>query len=193
MLLYSVNKFKLFRSQDNLTIFYDAENNKTHYRYDADKKLTSIEAFQDNTLYRVDRLTWDPATGNLTRKTVEDQTGTPIQITEYQYDQNQNPILERVGDGKEWRTITRTYSEDGFNLKLTETDRPGKLIRYTYVSGTNLLASELIYQDQIISKRTFHTYDNCAICIKTMRYCQKLCLELLSMSPKINFMRPVLP
>lgn len=149
-----------YEYQDNLTIFYDAENNKTHYRYDADKKLTSIETFQGNTLYRIDRLTWDPATGNLTRKTIEDQTGTPIQITEYQYDQNQNPIFERVGDGKEWRTITRTYSEDGFNLKLTETDRPGKLIHYSYVPGTNLLDSEFIYEDKTILKRTFHTYDS---------------------------------
>ena len=157
-----------YEYQDNLTIFYDAENNKTHYRYDADKKLTAIESFQGNALYRIDRFTWDRSTGNLIRKTVENQRGVPIQITEFQYDKNQNPIMERVGDGKEWRTITRTYSNDGFNLKLTATDRPGKLIRYAYIPGTNLLASELIYENQTICKRTFHTYDDCAICIKTV-------------------------
>ncbi len=157
-----------YEYHDKLTIFYDAENNKNHYRYDDNKKLTSIETFQGNNLYRIDRFTWDPNTGNLVRETIEDSSGNPLHITEYQYDKNQNPILQRVGDGKEWRTIKRTYSDDGFNLKLTETDREDKLICYAYLPNTNLRASELIYENNTLKKRTFHFYDNCAICINTI-------------------------
>ena len=120
-----------YEYRDKQTLCYDAENNKTLYRYDANKKLSSIEIYQGEALYRIDRFLWDASSGNLTRKTVEDSRGIPMQITEYQYDKNQNPILERVGDGKQWRTIHRTYSNDGFNLKLTETDRDNKLICYT--------------------------------------------------------------
>ncbi|MFN0065350.1 MAG: DUF6531 domain-containing protein [Chlamydiales bacterium] len=157
-----------YEYQDKFTIVYDAENNKTIYRYDDNKKITAIEVYQGNVLYRTDRLQWDASTGNLTLKTVEDASGTPIQITQYQYDKNQNPILERIGNGQEWRTISRTFSEDGFNLKLTETDRDNKLIRYTYIPGTNLLSSELTCEGKTIRQRTFYTYDNCAVCIKTI-------------------------
>ncbi len=156
-----------YEYQDKLTICYDAENHKTHYRYDDDKRLTSIETFQGYNLYRIDRFNWD-SSGNLSRKTVEDSSGTPVQITEYQYDKNQNPILERIGDGNEWRTIERTYSDDGFNLKLSESDRECKRICYSYVPHTNLLASELTYENDAIRKRIFHFYDSCAICIKTI-------------------------
>ncbi|MCC5832258.1 MAG: RHS repeat protein [Chlamydiales bacterium] len=154
--------------QNGATVVFDAENNQTIYRYDTDKTLTSIERYQGKSLYRIDRFTWDPSTGNLTRKTIEGKNGIPLQIIEYKYDKNHNPILERVGDGKEWRTIERTYSDDGFNLKLTESDGSGKIIRYTYVPNTNLLSSELTYENQIIRKRVFHTYDDCAICINTI-------------------------
>ncbi len=154
--------------QDQLTVFYDSENNKTHYRYDSNKKITSIETYQDNALYRIDRFMWDAATGNLIRKTIENSSGIPLQITEYQYDKNQNPIMEKVEDGKECYRINRTFSDDGFNLKLSESDRDDKRTCYSYLPGTNLLTSTLIYEGPTICQRTFHTYDDCAICIKTI-------------------------
>ncbi|MBS0623525.1 MAG: RHS repeat protein [Verrucomicrobia bacterium] len=157
-----------YEYHDNLTVFYDAENNKIHYRYDENKRLTSIETFLGNVLYRIDRFAWDFATGNLLKKTVEDDIGSAIHITEYQYDKNQNPVLEKIGDGKEWRIIKRTYSDDGRNLKLTETDREDKLICYAYLPNSALVASEFIYENNEIKKRTFHFYDNCAIRIKTI-------------------------
>lgn len=154
--------------EDKLTIVYDAENNKTLYHYDENKKLTSMELYQGETLYRIDRFDWDPSTGNLKRKTIKDNAGNIVRIAEYEYDKNQNPFVERLGDGNEWRTIKRTYSDDGFNLKLTESDRPEKLVRYTYVPGTNLLASEFTCENDVIRKRIFHKYDDSAICVKTI-------------------------
>jgi YD repeat-containing protein len=152
----------------NATEVYDAENNKTIYHYDENKKITTLETFQGNTPYRTDRFTWDPPTGNLLKKTIEDHTGHIYQITEYKYDKNQNPILEKVGDGKEWHITKRTYSDDGFNLKLTESDCPNRTTTYTYLPGTNLLTSELLYEGTTIRKRTFHIYDTSAIRIKTI-------------------------
>jgi len=71
---------------------------------------------------------------------------------------NQNAVEERIGDSQD--VITRTFTTDGFNLKETESDRPGKQVKYTYVPGTNLLASEFILDDGRICKRTFHFYDD---------------------------------
>ncbi len=148
---------------DKATEVYDAENNKTTYHFNKDKQILSIET-QD----RIDRFTWEPGTGNVLKKTVEDPQGKIHQITEYTYDKNHNPITEKIGDGITWHTITRTFSDDGFNLKLSESDREGKITRYQYKPGTNLLLTEFLYEKDKIRKRTFHTYDNCAICIKTI-------------------------
>jgi YD repeat-containing protein len=39
---------------------------------------------------------------------------------------------------------------------------------YEYVPGTNLLKSEFVYAEATICRRTFHFYDDCAICVKTI-------------------------
>ena len=157
-----------YEYHDHSTTFLDAEENQTIYHFDDHKRFTKIETYQDEALYRIDRLEWDPKTGNLTQKTVEDPLGNTVLITQFEYDANQNPILEKKGDGTTWRTIHRTYSDDGFNLKLSESDREGKKVCYAYVPHTNLLASELTYDNTTLCQRTFHFYDDCAVCIKTI-------------------------
>jgi len=156
-----------YEYRERATVVHDAEGHKTIYRYDENKKMTAFEVYQGDSPYRTDRFTWDAKTGNLLSKSIE-ENGKIIQATDYQFDKNQNVILEKVSDSKEWRLIRRTFSEDGFNLKLTETDRDHKLTRYNYVPNTNLLASELIYEDQVIRKRTFHFYNDCAVCMRTI-------------------------
>ncbi|NGX62298.1 MAG: hypothetical protein K940chlam9_01795, partial [Chlamydiae bacterium] len=152
-----------------MTQVVDAEGNKVDYHFDPiHKRLHTIAYLRDHQVYKQEHFERDDKTGNILRKTVADGDNTPLQITEYTYDKNQNPIEEKVGDGQEWRKITRTFSADGFNLTLTETDRPGKLICYTYIPETNLLASELTYEQDTICKRIFHTYDDCAICIESI-------------------------
>jgi RHS repeat-associated protein len=151
----------------NATEVFDAENNKTTYYYNTDKQIYAITYYQGTQPYRTDRFSWDSA-GNLIRKTSEDATGQILQITEYTHDKNQNPILERIGDGTTWRTTKRTYSEDGFNLKLTETPPSGLTTHYHYLPNTNLLTAELIYAEDKLCKRTFYTYDDCAIVTRTI-------------------------
>jgi len=149
------------------TEVYDAEGNKIIYRFNDKKQILSLETYQNNILYRVDCFNWD-SNGNLVKKTIENGAGNILQITEYKYDKNHNPIEEKTGDGAEWHTIFRTFSDDGFNLKLTESDKPGRITHYAYLPGTSLLISELLYEGNIIRQRTFHTYDNAAVCIKTI-------------------------
>lgn len=146
----------------------DAEGHKTVYHFDENKRIHALTTYQGDKVYRAERMTWDSATGNLLTKTIEDASGVILQTTEYQYDKNHNAILEKIGDGKEFTSIHRTFSEDGFNLKLTESDREGKITRYSYLPGTNLLTSELLYKIDTILTRTFHTYDNCASLIQTI-------------------------
>ncbi|MCH9625488.1 MAG: hypothetical protein S4CHLAM123_06630 [Chlamydiales bacterium] len=154
--------------EDRSTLVHDAEDNHTRYHFDADKKITALEYCEKDRLHHIDRFNWDPQTGNLLQKTLEDPSGQLLRITDYIYDHNQNLIQERMGDGIEWRTLTRTFSEDGFNLVLSETDRSDKITRYSYIPNTNLLASEFIYHNDTLCQRTFHFYDDCAICIKTI-------------------------
>lgn len=153
---------------NHMTQVIDAENNRVDYHFDDHKRLKCIAYLRNYRVHRQDHFERDPTSGNLVRKTIGDLNNTPFQIVEYTYDKNHNPIEERVGNGKEWRTITRTFSDDGFNLKLSETDRENALVRYAYIPGTNLLSSELTYEGNAIRKRIFHTYDDCAICVQTI-------------------------
>ncbi|MBI3900653.1 MAG: RHS repeat protein, partial [Chlamydiia bacterium] len=153
--------------QKDHTIVYDAEGNKTIIRFDANKRPLCTETYQGEALYKVERPTWNRE-GDLLRTTIEDASGHLVQIKEYEYDSRHNPITESVGEGNIWQRIHRTYSEDGFNLKLSESDREGRKKCYAYVPNTNLLSSELFYENDQIKRRSFHTYDDCAVCIRTV-------------------------
>src|SRR5699024_8111301 len=106
---------------ENHTITYDAENNKVLYRYDQDKRITHVERYKDNALYSIEKRTWEALTGNLLKKHIEDAAGHILYSAEYAYDTNHNIIEEHILGSS---PVYRTYSADGFNLKLTESDRP---------------------------------------------------------------------
>jgi len=67
-------------------------------------------------------------------------------------------ITETIGEGQEAEVWVRTFSDDGFNLKRSESDRAGKVVTFSYIPGTNLPASEITYEDDRIVKRIFHFY-----------------------------------
>lgn len=148
--------------QENYTQLLDGESQKTLFYFNEKNRITRIEKYEGKTLFYKETSTWDSSTGNLLKKGVGNLTLT------YLYDAKHNPIEESVTDGSESYTLYRTYSDDGFNLKLSETDGTGKITYFTYVPGTNLLASEIVYEHDLPKKRTFNTYDDCAILIKTI-------------------------
>lgn len=146
----------------------DGEDNRTIYFFDAKRKIAAIQFFDGPIGYRKEVFISDPNTCNLSLKLVQDDEGTVFRREEYAYDKNQNVIVEKKGDDKSNYSLYRTYSDDGFNLLLREWDDYGKDVRYSYVSGTNLCSSELVFDGEHIRKRTFHFYDDCAIEIKTI-------------------------
>lgn len=146
--------------QQGHTIVYDGENNKVIHRYNEDNRITAVETYQDEQLYKVEKNEWEKETGNLISKRLENGEGSLFHLAEYAYDKNHNAIQEKVsgGDGK-GDTVFCTFSDDGFNLKLTESDLPGKEVAYAYIPGTNLLSSEITSQNRKTCKRVFHFYD----------------------------------
>lgn len=150
------------------TNVFEAEGVQSVYRFDQNERIIVIESYLYDSLYRIERNHWDASNGNLLQKQIEDDTGKIYWKADYLYDENQNVIQEQVGDETSSCTVLRTFSKDGFNLKLTESDRPGKKTCYSYLPNTNLLISELVYEDEKIRKRAFHFYDDCAIRIKTI-------------------------
>ena len=151
-----------------MTQVMDAEGHRTDYHFDSNKRLqivstpTKLPSLPIRP-YGVGSRQRQPFTQNHQRRSRH-----PSPHHRIRYDTNHNPIEEKIGIGKEWRTISSTYSEDGLNLKLSETDQEGKLTRYQYIPTTNLLTSELTYEKDHIRTRIFHTYDDCAVCTKTI-------------------------
>nr|NGX55656.1 tRNA3(Ser)-specific nuclease WapA [Chlamydiota bacterium] len=154
-----------FIYHDHATEVFDGEGAKTLYRYDDKQRITQVEKYLDNALHSTQESTYD-GKGWLQCQTLKDGTGKVCHKTCYVYDERGNILEETFGDENESYTFYRTYSNDGFNLTLSETDSFGKTVRYSYVPETNLLASELVYENEIIKRRGFFTYDDCAICIQ---------------------------
>lgn len=156
-----------FVYRDQVTAVYDGENNPTVYHFDDYKRITSIEKYLNNALYSVLRNIWDEK-GHLEAITIADANFQVFKQTAFKYDSRGN-VLEaaKSGLGGENESISYTYSkeEEPLNLKTSEKDGK-KEIRYTYKPKTDLLASEIVYDGKNIKKRTFYTYDDCAICTK---------------------------
>lgn len=142
--------------QADRTVVYDGENNKTVYCFNSDYRITAIEKYLGESLFSIEKNSWDLSTGNLIRKTIENPKGEILLFTNYDYDSHQNVILETSNAD----AIHRNFSDDGFNLKIYESDREGKEVHYSYVPGTNLLSSEITSDRGQIQKRIFHFYDD---------------------------------
>lgn len=150
-----------FAYEKACTALYDAENNKTLFHYDENKRITTIEKYRGDTLFSSENYCWDVPTGNLLTHKLGD-----LKTVEYRYDKNHNVIEERISGEGGSAALYRTYSDDGFNLKLSESDGTGKVTRFIYKPATNLLTKELVYEGPTIRRRTFFTYDESAICIE---------------------------
>lgn len=80
----------------------------------------------------------------------------------------------RNADATECHVKTFGYSADGFNLLVRMGDCKGNQTVYTYKPGTNLLTKKLIYDKTApkkktpIQKRAFYSYNDDAVCIKTI-------------------------
>lgn len=85
--------------------------------------------------------------------------------TFYQYDEVGNPIKETLignltGNGsKETYSVYKKYANDRFSNLIQEIHESGKVISYTYLTGTNLITSKITSDSHKIYLREFFIYD----------------------------------
>ena len=178
---------------DGETSVYDAYWHKTSYFYDQHYRLTNIMRNNGTpetgySLHSTERFFWgdnhcsdnlkakylcynnqvhhgylfsyDICGNTLTKSLFGKLTGRPSQ-----------PIVLNRRDlpfenGYERETITYTYTNDGLNLILSETNSNGKIIGYRYYKGTDLLRTKWIQYNGSIQLREYYFYDENGILTK---------------------------
>lgn len=163
------------------TDVYDAYANRVSYYYDNDQRLVSTVKFSLNDgsqVYSNELLAWGAngtcEEGCLKSHSLVDGTGKTAYQRIYQYDAHSNVTCDSFvgnlsGCGEyPNESVQRdyTYTQDDFNLLLTETDHLTKTL-YSYKPGTNLLTIKFVTTlDGAIVKREFYTYDENAMIIE---------------------------
>lgn len=160
------------------TDVHDAIGNGVRYEFDGNKRITKVIHHQHGSPYRSERNIWSDK-GSLLAKLLTDASGNIQLARRFFYDERENVVCEKVfgiltgtsfipiqtdhqglpfENGAECYTKTYAYSQDGFNLLLSESDGIAKTT-YAYVTGTNLLQSKLIEESGKIRLRSFRSYD----------------------------------
>ncbi len=166
------------------TDVFDALGYKTSYHY-REKNLESITKFQgtkDFRLYSNERFNWQQHEDvqHLICRYLEDDKKKILAARSFTYDsrgnvlsdclfgnlKGLNPVEVRIGKDNcpernktEFYEIKRSYTNDGRNLIESENDGKGKITRYRYQQGTDLVASKFIC-DPNIRIREFYQYDS---------------------------------
>lgn len=183
-----------FSYGNHYTDAFDAMGTKTRYIYDDRFQLSAIERYgAEGRLYRVERKFWGQnktEIGLLLAKTIEDENGHVHSYRSFIYDARGNVVQENLYgnltgkreaslqvtlDGKllnfdqeECHIKSFDYSVNGFNLLTRVGDPKGNQTLYIYKEGSNLLIKKFIFDKGKIKKRTFHTYNDDSVCIKTV-------------------------
>lgn len=184
--------FQTFSYGKGYTDVWDARGVKTRYLYDERYQLTGIERYDaSDLLYRKERKFWGKKakTGWLLARTIEDGQGHIYAYRKLKYDGAGNVILESIygnltgkgpvtlrvseegklrNKGEECHQKTFEYSKDGYNLLTKVGDCKGSTILYTYQADTNLLIQKFIYEKEKIKRRTFYSYNEDGVRIKTI-------------------------
>lgn len=176
------------------TDVYDALNHLTQYTYDEDHLLTSKTRFTGNVSYQpysTETFLWEKKRsnkGNLLGTHLTDSTGAVYQAKYFEYDEQGNvlkcklcgkltgspspPIqLNDAGspieNGYESENKSFTYSKDGLNLVLSETNSRGTTLLYHYLPKTDLLESKYVKDERgEIRLREFYLYNKHSIVIQ---------------------------
>lgn len=162
----------------------DALNRKTVYHYKSDR-LTAIEYYNKETLYRTERLFWEKdkvsKNWNLTAKSWHDAEGNALKCQTFTYDPQGNqtsetiygalsgketpfPIINEQGkvleNGVESYSIKRKYTKNDTSRTVIETHDNGKVIVHSYNKATSLKTAEFTGTDTAILKRCFYEYND---------------------------------
>lgn len=169
------------------TDFYDAEGNLTQYAYDEHSRLTAITYYDgDQKLLYQEEFRFDDA-GNLLCKVRRGADRCAVAAVTLEYDQRGNVVREvewgsltgratapleigadglPVENGVERRVRTASFAPDLFPLLGKEQDNRkrseqvgGRLTRYSYREGSDLITAALTFIGGRIVERRFLTYD----------------------------------
>ncbi|NDE82168.1 MAG: hypothetical protein EB051_00930, partial [Chlamydiia bacterium] len=160
--------------KEGVTRVKNSDGTSTAYYFSKSLLTTLIQYFaEDGVLKKEKLLSWDDRNW---LKTVEirDSQKKILYRKSFEYDRFGNPILEvfagdLIGEGnQDTFTTTRTFSEDGRNLLLTEETEDGKVICFSYLPGTDLLTAKLTKDGHQIILREFLSYDDCNNLIQTI-------------------------
>jgi len=184
-----VKKRKGDHSQELLegtTDVYDAYHHRVHYAYNRGHRLTSMIRYTGTSSYvpySSESFLWGQGEeeGNLLGKIFKDGEGTVHHATYYTYDAKGNVLTSSLcgklsgetapnlvldaseiplENGYERECKTYTYSDNGLNLLLSETDSRGKTILYRYIKGTDRVKAKYVKEGDQIQLREFYTYDD---------------------------------
>lgn len=169
----------------NHTKVYDAQDHQTIYHYNRHHRLTKVEKFKgtkDYKLYSAEKLYWGANDSQdktrLISRSLEDATGHTLFNRYFVYDRQGNVLKDILSgniSGNHPQSVvvddtgvpssnnyqfkkTYTYSDDGMNLMLTESDG-FSTTEYTYRPGTDLLTAKYYKAQDSIRKRSFYDYD----------------------------------
>jgi RHS repeat-associated protein len=155
------------------------------HEFDSDGKLTSISEFSQKELERRHSLYWNGS--RLLTKSLSDSSGAIQCAWSLTYDNRGNVLREELfgnlsgdykksitldaqhrvkGSGVEVHTREYTYSEDGYNLKLSEKEEGAAEHRYRYRSGTDLLIADFTLVDGKTVRRQFRDYSSTGVLIE---------------------------
>ncbi len=149
---------------DGFTEVFDGMNNKTLYRFDRFERIIATEVYEGDELVRVDQNQWNGKSGELIATKVFDNHNKCVLTTRYEYDAYHNvTLIEKCNE-----ITKRAYSQEGMNLLIWQQLPSGLETVYSYLSNTNLLISAFVTQEGKRIKRTFYSYNDCAILTKTI-------------------------
>jgi RHS repeat-associated protein len=169
-------------TREGRTEVTDAHNHKIIYHYTDEHRLGAIEkctGVKDHKRYSFLKYNWatenSPDSTQLLSKSFEDENGQKQWIQAYVYDSRGNVIEDSIAgnltgiattfNAKEKHKKSYTYSQDGFNLMLSQAEE-GIKTYYAYKSNTDLLISKLITDGQDIKERQFYEYDHLGVLIE---------------------------
>lgn len=165
------------------TTAFDCDGIPTEYFWNDDLRLIKINRFSaPGVLSSQERFLWgangSQDASNLLCKIILDGNEKPLFATRYFYDKKGNVEKETIYGNLTGRCLNFelndngfpksyvenyskhfTYSDDEKSLLLSEKEDSGLSISYSYLSGTDLLTSQVFYAHGIAQKEKTYTYD----------------------------------
>ena len=158
--------FRTFSYQDGKTESRDAAGMLTTHHFDKDSRLAKVDNYKENDeLFSSQHLTWEGA--NLKEKALFSASGDCIFSREFSYDDLGNVTEDIFHDDSLDTTYSKSfsYSSDGRNMLLKETEDSGLISTFEYLQGTDLISKKLIAGPEGTFQRYFFVYDDNNLCV----------------------------